>query len=140
MKANRYIAILLLFCFSAFLGHNLVPHHHHAEALLNPIARDCPIEHEDHHSHNHDADGVDHHADKQPTHCHAFNDVVFKKYNTQVVRLLSGYALVMTVSHTDLTQDPPVKNDFYRYNFLKLPLKTIKLYGSRDLRGPPLAA
>ncbi len=140
MKANRYIAILLLICFSAFLGHNLVPHHHHAEALPNPIASDCPIEHKDHCSHDHDMDSEDRHADEYPTHCHAFNDVVFVKYNTQVVKLLSEYTLVMAVSHTDLIQDPPAKNDFYRYIFLKFPFKTIELYGSRGLRGPPVAA
>jgi hypothetical protein len=140
MKVYRYIALLLLFCFSAFLGHNLVPHHHHAEASLNPIASDCPIEHKDHHSHDHDEDGENRPADEHPTHCHAFNDVVFEKYNAPVVNSLSGYTLVMAASYTDLIPDPLIKIDFYRSQHLKFPLKTIELYSSRGLRGPPSVA
>jgi len=56
MRVNRYIAGLLLICFSAFLGHNLVPHHHHSEVFNSPIATDCPIEHKDHQGHNPDND------------------------------------------------------------------------------------
>ena len=140
MKVYRHIALLFLFCFSAFLGHNLVPHHHHSEAFLNPIASDCPIEHEDYDSHDHDTDSENHHAGEHPSHCHAFNDVVFNKYNTTVVRSLSGYTLVMAESHTDLIPDPLVKIDFYKFNGLKFPLKTIELNGSQGLRGPPSRA
>ncbi len=54
MTIKRYIAGLLLICFSAFLGHNLVPHHHHSEVFHSPIATDCPFEHGDHQGHDHD--------------------------------------------------------------------------------------
>ena len=137
MKVYRRIALLLLISFSAFLGHNLVPHHHHTEALLNPIATDCPIEHEDHHSWDLDEEGVSHPPDEHPDHCHAFNDVVFEKHNTQVVKPLSGRILVMLVSHTELIPDRPVNTTFYRFKGLKFPLKNIELYSSRGLRGPP---
>ena len=140
MKVYRNIAFLLLICFSAFLGHNLVPHHHHTEALLSPIATDCPIEHADHHCGDQPAESGEHHADEHPAHCHAFNDVVFEKHNTQVVQPLSGHTLVMAVSHSDLVPDPPENKDFYKFNGLKFPLKTIELYGSRGLRGPPATA
>jgi hypothetical protein len=140
MKAFRHIAWLLLISFSAFLGHNLVPHHHHAEAILNPIAADCPVEHSDNHSCNQDAEEVDHQSADHPTHCHAFNDVVFEKYNTQIVKAFSGYHLVLAVSHPDLLPLPPVNNDFYRFKDWKIPFKTFELYGSRDLRGPPQSA
>ena len=129
-----------MICFSVFLGHNLVPHHHHSEALLNPIATDCPIEHKDHHSCDQDAEGVNHPSDEHPIHCHAFNDVVFEKYNSHIIKPLSGYCQIMTVSHADQVPDPPVINEFYRYNGLKFPLKSIELYGSRGLRGPPATA
>ena len=140
MKVYRHIALLLLISFSAFLGHNLVPHHHHTEALLNPIATDCPIQHEDQHSCDQDAEGVNHHSEDHPTHCHAFNDVVFEKYNTQVVKPLSGRILVMAVFHTDMIPDSLVNNVFYSFNGLKFPLKSIELYGSLGLRGPPQTA
>jgi hypothetical protein len=137
MKVYRYIAILLLICFSAFLGHNLVPHHHHSETLLSPIAADCPIEHEDHHCCDQDADGEDQHQDQHPSHCHAFNDVVFQKYRTQLVMPESGFTLVFAVPHSDLIPDPEENNEFYCSKDLTFPIKTIELYGSRGLRGPP---
>jgi len=140
MKVYRYIEILLLICFSVFLGHNLVPHHHHSESLLSPIAADCPIEHEDKHSCAQDAEGEDHHPDHHPSHCHAFNNVVFQKHNTQVVKPISGFTRIMSVSYADLIPEPPVNSDFYCFNGLKFPIKTIELYGSRGLRGPPKAA
>jgi len=140
MKASRYIALLLLICFSGFLGHNLVPHHHHTEAFLNPISTDCPIQHEDHHSFDQGTESDKQHSEDHPAHCHAFNDVVFEKYHIQALKPVPGHALVMTVSHTDLVPDTPAKHEFYRHNGLKFPLKSIELYGSRDLRGPPSAA
>ena len=140
MKVYRHIVLLLLISFSAFLGHNLVPHHHHTEALLNPIANDCPIQHEDHHSCDQEAEGEDHHSEDHPTHCHAFNDVVFEKHNTQVIKSLPWHNLDMAVFHTDLIPDPSVNSDCYSFNVLKFPLKSIELYGSRGLRGPPQAA
>jgi hypothetical protein len=140
MKAYRYIALLFLICFSAFLGHNLVPHHHHAEAFLNPIAADCPVEHSNHHSCNQDAKGLDHHSADHPSHCHAFNDVVFEKYNTQVLKPLSGQILVLAVAQSDLFPEAPVLRDFYKFKDWNTPFKTFELQGSRGLRGPPQSA
>lgn len=137
MKVNRYIAFLLLICFSAFLGHNLVPHHHHSETFLSPIASDCPIQHEDHHGCDQDAEEGEQHSDEHPTHCHAFNDVVFEKHHTSPIKHLAGHTLIMSVSHTELVQDSQVNYDFFLFNGLKCPLKTIELFGSRGLRGPP---
>ena len=140
MKIYRYIAILLLVCFSAFLGHNLVPHHHHSETLLSPLATDCPVEHGDHHCCDQEADGEDHHPDHPPSHCHAFNDVVFEKYNTQLVKPVSACALIWAAIYTDLVPLSPAASEFSCFKGLKIPIKTIDLYGSRGLRGPPLAA
>jgi len=44
------------------------------------------------------------------------------------------------VLRPDLIPDPLVNRDFYCFIGLKFPIKTIELYGSRGLRGPPRAA
>jgi len=83
MNIHRYIAGLLFTCFSAFLGHNLVPHHHLSEDLFTPLAASCPIEQGDQQGRDHHCDS-DTKKDQHPTHCHAFNDVVFEKFNSAV--------------------------------------------------------
>ena len=133
MNARRYIAALLICCFSAYLGHNLVPHHHHAEVYHSPVASDCPFEHEDPHDHDHD-------GDEHPTHCHAFNDVVFEKYTTPVVRPWTG--ILQTMMIPGQVQLPVEDQDQspIKYVALKLPCKSAIHLGSRDLRAPPLLA
>ena len=68
MIGEKYIGQLLLLCFSVFLGHNLIPHHHHSELIITHPGESCPIEHEDHQT-----------SANQPAHCHAFNQVAFNK-------------------------------------------------------------
>ena len=63
-----HIARLLFLCFSAFLAHNLVPHHHHAELVIIRPGESCPIEHKDQHK-----------PGDHPSHCHAFNELAFSK-------------------------------------------------------------
>jgi len=140
MQVNRHIAWLLLMCFSAFLGHNLVPHHHHSEAFLNPIATDCPVEHGDHHGCDQDGDAEDHHSDQHPTHCHAFNDVVFEKHPSKVLTPDSRQIRITITSAPELVPDLRLTQIFYKYSGQKFPLRIIELYGSRYLRGPPLIA
>ena len=137
MKLNRHIALLFLICFSAFLGHSLVPHHHHGEALLNPIATDCNVPHGDHHCCDLPIEGNDPHQGDSNTHCHAFNDVVFAKYQAKAFIPLSGFARIMLASAKDLVPGPQVQQVFYKYKSLKFPLRILELVGSRDLRGPP---
>jgi len=140
MKVNRYIALLLLICFSAFLGHNLVPHHHHPEAFLNPIATDCPVEHDAHHGCDLPHDGKDPHPGDHSTHCHAFNDVVFKKHQALVLTGISVQSQDLLPTTPDVVPDLRIAQVPYTCNGLKFPLRNIKLGGSRDLRGPPHTA
>jgi hypothetical protein len=65
---RHHIGQLLLLCFSVFLAHSLVPHHHHSEVIATHTGDSCPIDHEDHH------EPGDH-----PAHCHAFNELAFNK-------------------------------------------------------------
>jgi hypothetical protein len=77
MRFNRYIAGLLIFCFSVFLGHNLIPHHHYTDVFGEPLSSACPVQHGDQSGNrDHGGDGV-----LPPTHCHAFNDVVLEKFS-----------------------------------------------------------
>ena len=139
MKANRYIAILLLFCFSAFLGHNLVPHHHHSEVSLSPITTACPSEHSDHQGHDHNSD-TDAEAEEHPTHCHAFNDLVFVKYKVTINNRSTGQLLSMVVSGQAIAPEEPLMLTSSLYILLKLPCKSHTDLGTRALRGPPVFA
>ena len=125
---------MLLVCFSVFLGHNLVPHHHHSEAFNSPIATDCPIEHEDQHGHDHDSDAE---TNEHPTHCHAFNDVVFEKYNSPIVKPWSNQVLVKLVSGQTIVPELPLDLVSSQYIFLNLLCSSHTDIGTRALRGPP---
>jgi len=136
MNIKRYIAGLLLVCFSVFLGHNLVPHHHHSEVLNNPISTDCPIEHGDRQGHNHESD-ADVDADEHPIHCHAFNDVVFEKYTSSVVKPWSSQVQIMLVFGQKNVPEAPLDLAASQYIILKLPCSSHTHIGTRALRGPP---
>ena len=138
MKVHRYIASLLLICFSAFLGHNLVPHHHHS-TIASPLATDCPFEHGDQHGHEHDTDATAD-ADEQPTHCHAFNDVVFEKYNTPVNKSGMSQVLAMEISGQLLVPKAPLALTSDLFIILKPPGGSLTDVGTRALRGPPAFA
>lgn len=75
MGREKIISFFLLLIFSVMVGHGVIPHHHHAEAAVNPVTDSCPIQHEDHHR-----------SGNGPVHCHAFNELVFCK---------SGHSLVL---------------------------------------------
>jgi hypothetical protein len=127
MKVNRYLASLLLLCFSVFLGHNLVPHHHHSEVSPSPIATACPSEHSD----------ADAEAQEHPTHCHAFNDVVFVNYKVTINNPSTGQLLSKVVSGQAIALEEPLMLTSSLYILLKLPSKSHVDLGTRALRGPP---
>jgi hypothetical protein len=139
MKIKRHIAGLLLVCFSVFLGHNLVPHHHHSEVINSPIATACPVEHGDHQGHDHDSD-ADTKAEEHPIHCHAFNDVVFVKYKVPINNPATGQLLSMVVSWQAIALEEPLMLTSSLYILLKLPGKSHTDLGTRALRGPPVFA
>ncbi len=130
MNIKRYIAGLLLVCFSVFLGHNLVPHHHHSGVFNNPIATDCPFEH----GHDHDSDAE---ANQHPTHCHAFNDVIFENYSAPVVKPWSNQVLAILASSQTIVPELPLDLVSSQYIILKLPCSFRTDIGTRALRGPP---
>jgi hypothetical protein len=133
MKMYRFISGILLLCFSAYLGHNLVPHYHHSETCQNPIATECPFEHGDTNEHDHD-------ADEHPTHCHAFNDVVFEKHNVPALHPWAGSIQAMMVPGASKLPEEKQYCSPYIYAVLKPPCITVVYLGSRDLRAPPVFA
>ena len=134
MTIKRYIAGLLLICFSAFLGHNLVPHHHHSEVFHSPIATDCPFEHGDHQGHDNDADPD---SEEHPIHCHAFNGVVFEKYTAPVIKPWTCQSPVAFVSSHPFVPEAPLVITSNLFTFLKPPGSSPADLGTRTLRGPP---
>lgn len=77
MRFNRYISGILILCFSAFLGHNLIPHHHYTDSFDGPVSSACPLQHDDQSGRRgHGVNGL-----LPPAHCHAFNDVVLEKFS-----------------------------------------------------------
>ena len=135
MKVQKHIATLLLVCFSAYLVHNLIPHHHHSEISHSPLATNCPFDHEDTHEHDHDADTGEH-----STYCHAFNNVVFEKHSVPVIRPWSGSIPAMLVPGQVKLPEEIQGRSPYENTVLKLPCKYAIYLGSRDLRAPPLYA
>lgn len=114
MKAHRYISIILTLCFSVFLGHNLIPHHHHSEQVIVPESTKCPVDHGD-----------------TEKHCHAFNDVVFDKYNS--IHTLAIPSIIAAVA-------PKPAEILSVYFQFKIPDKPSDYFGDHSLRGPPVVA
>jgi hypothetical protein len=133
MKPYRYIFIFLTLCFSVFLGHNLIPHHHHSEQVIVPVSAECPVDHGDTHEHHSD-------ADHDPLHCHAFNDVVFDKYNSIQIREVSPLILTLAIPSVVLVVAPVPTEILSDYVRLKIPDKPSDYFGSRSLRAPPSVA
>ena len=133
MKAHRYISIFLTLCFSVFLGHNLIPHHHHSEQVIVPVSAECPVDHGDTENHQHD-------ADHDPLHCHAFNDVVFDKYNSNQFRDVSTHNHMLSIPSIIAGVAPIPTEILSAYFQFKIPDKPSDYFGSRSLRGPPVVA
>ncbi len=133
MKTHKYISIFLTLCFSVFLGHNLIPHHHHSEQVIVPVSTECPVDHGDTEKHHHD-------ADHDPLHCHAFNDVVFDKYNSTQLRGVSTHIHALAIPSIFAAVAPMPTEILSVYFQFKIPDKPSDYFGDRSLRGPPLVA
>lgn len=133
MKGTGQISIILSICFAVYLGHNLVPHHHHVEVVNVPVGSQCPVEHENPHCGDHETEG-------HPIHCHAFNDVVFNKY--KVLEVVHHSRAIISIAATGAAGIPdfPVIDDSFRYSFLKIPDLVVDYFGARSLRAPPQSA
>jgi hypothetical protein len=137
MDINRYLAGLLLFCFSAFLGHNLVPHQHISEILYSPIATACPFEHGDQPGH-HQPGNEDANQDRHSTHCHAFNDVVFEKFSPSVYHPRTDQLQVTMVPGQALAPEIPILITASPVTFFKQDCRSFTDKGPRALRAPPV--
>ena len=133
MKNKKFTCYLLIFCFSAFLGHNLVPHHHHTEPYQYPITADCPFEHGDHAADDHDTGTppVEH-----PVHCHAFNEVVFEKYNAPANKPWTGQIHTLPVPDRDVNGQIQGQSA-HLFTFNELRCCAPPDLGTRALRAPP---
>lgn len=148
MRGAKVISIVLSICFSVFLGHNLVPHHHHAEIVNVPVSSACPL---DHHLCSEDSvpvcceeqagheghEGHEHDSDSHPVHCHAFNDVVFDKYGAPDIQPQTSKIIILFAAISNNLSDTPDSAIPYPYSRIKIPDKSITFFGSRSLRGPP---
>jgi hypothetical protein len=118
---------LLLLCFAVFLGHNLIPHHHHSELVTNQAGESCPIGHEDHTE-----------TGNHPAHCHAFNEVTFYKVESsglmEDVREISLLVSCFTAIATPLLRVSEASHSFT----LKIPLAETESGSSVEARAPPL--
>jgi len=133
MKAHRYISISLTLCFSVFLGHNLIPHHHHSEQVMVPVSTECPVDLGDTDENHHD-------ADHDPLHCHAFNDVVFDKYNSIRIWEVNSHIFTLAIPSEVSVVAPLPTEILSTYFQFKIPDKPSDYFGDRSLRGPPVAA
>ena len=139
MRLRRHIAYTLIICFSSFLGHNMVPHYHHAYVYHSPITTSCPYEHGDHHGHKHDHDSSTV-PEEHPTHCHAFNDVVFQKHSAPALRPWTGSMQTLLVPGISSLPEETQYSSPHRYTVLKLPCRAGIFPGLRGLRAPPFSA
>jgi hypothetical protein len=133
MRFNRNIAGILILCFSVFLGHNLIPHHHYTDLFGGPVSSACPLQHGDQSgTQDHEGDGI-----LPPKHCHAFNDVVLDKFSvpeTIPVRLLMQ---LMEIPHQTRMSQLPAWNTCSLENSRPLPGYDDPATVIRALRAPP---
>lgn len=139
MKVHRHISLILTLCFSVFLGHSLVPHHHHAEQVHVPLSSDCPIDHEDRLPPGDETD-PDHHGHEHPLHCHAFNDVVFHKYNPVQVPEVSRDISKLFVALTIQAAPDLASENSAPFIQIKIPDKLLACKGALSPRAPPIHA
>jgi hypothetical protein len=127
MHATKYISLVLLICFSAFLGHNLIPHHHHADSAHIDTQGHCPVNHKEHHD-----------SDDPPSHCHAFNDVEFIKITPTYMDPPVCNATSLLFSLEEIQIEKQISYGISKYICLKLPIKTIEYMVAIPLRAPPV--
>ena len=128
MNGIKYLSFLLLLSFSVFLGHSLVPHHHHAENLKSAVDSSCPIDHEDHHE-----------ANKDQMHCHAFNNVNFYQYSDSYIQqsVREIISLMVPLSMTKIESSTGFES--FRYIELIIPANSAICRGAISLRAPPVS-
>ena len=133
MRFQRYIAGILILCFSAFLGHNLIPHHHYTDSFDGPVSSACPLQHDDQSGYRgHGDDGV-----LPPSHCHAFNDVVLEKFSLPQTIPVRLHMLLMEIPGQSGISQLPAWNDCSLDGYCPLPGHDDPAMVIRALRAPP---
>ena len=136
MKVDRYITGFFLLCFSVFLGHNLVPHYHISDIVGNPLASDCSSEHGDQEKHHNLNDTS---TSKHPSHCHAFNDVIFEKFTPLKYNPNPGLWQDMAMSGLQTNDEVSWLLPSYPFVYLKQSCLSHSDWGTRSLRAPPVS-
>ncbi len=122
MDGNRQISLLLILCFSIFLGHNLVPHHHFGGSA------------------NIDECSLDHVDNGPANHCHAFNCVDLIHYSYIKIQQPVGVITFGMVPVSKVKLEQPGTFVLSPYAILKIPDKTTRYQGDISLRAPPISA
>ena len=125
MDGNRQISLILILCFSIFLGHNLIPHHHDGGFANIAMTGECSFDHVDH---------------DPPNHCHAFNNIDFVHYSYTKIQPPVGVKLFGMVPVSKVKLEQPDSFVFKLYTTLKLPDKTPRYLGAISMRAPPISA
>ena len=133
MKGKQHIALLLLLAFFAYLGHNLVPHHHHDGVLRHTEESNCS------HSHEHDEAASHENEEDAPDHCHAFNSLVFAKHQSSGIRRVE-HTLQAFLLPADENEPELPGPKITAFNYFKPPPPEALPPGSRSPRAPPTCA
>jgi len=136
MNMQRIISAVLLIVFAAFLGHNMIPHHHH-ESIFHVEDSGCckhehaglPVQAEGQHDDDHAGDGHDH--------CHAFNSVDLQKNKPHqgFTKILLPLCCLQTFESE--YESGSLQAAEFLIAIYKPPIRGPVLKGSRVLRGPP---
>jgi len=126
MIRQIHIGQLLLLCFSVFMAHSLVPHHHHSELIATQTGESCPMDHEDHHE-----------TGDHPAHCHAFNEVAFNKVEysglLKYVRKVRVHSIAFTPAPSMISAALTASHAVP----IKIPLPEKECGGPESARAPP---
>lgn len=127
MKGLKLISVLLLINIGTLIGHNLVPHHHHVAMVNHPSSHECPTDDHEHHD-----------EDSGSKHCHAFNDIIFVKYNQSQLPIPADLSSLMISADPGQVLEPQsgkASSIPPRRNPAVLPSE---YSGKLSLRGPPV--
>ena len=118
------MSFLLILSFSVLLGHSLVPHHHHAEVVMNPVDDHCPADQNDHQD-----------AEKTPFHCHAFNEITFYQNSDLDIQKRVRVNISMELLYAELKGYPNTVGTCIAPQIIPIELSWYN--GSFSTRGPP---
>lgn len=146
MKAKSLIAILLGGLIMVIIGHDVIPHHHHAgiscqaevsvETCLHQEEHSCETGHEHDNCISHSHDHGDHHG-----HCHAFNELNYiTSFEKSFVPQPEFCNVIIGVLLPDETGKPS-ESENYRNRSGPVPDPFPGYLGaSSGLRAPPLCS